>query len=478
MKSVQTLLLLFSTAILLVGCHKDMDDIIRPTGDLDIKNFIWRGMNTFYLYKEEVPNLADNQFANQEELDDFLSTFSTPEDLFYNGLVTSEDEFSFLVDDYVKLEKSLDGIRISNGMEFGLRRYSETSKNVIGYVRYVLPNTSAEEKGISRGLLFNEIDGVQLTSENFARLIEPESYSIGLAQFENGEISSTGETIFLEKKEYSINPVYLAKIIPMENARVGYLMYNGFTSTFDGVLNETFGLFKSENITHLVVDLRYNGGGSVETASDLASMITGQLAGEVFYTEQWNEDYQTYYEETDPEALINRFNSKINTGDQINSLNLNEVYIITTLRTASASELLINGLDPYINVIQVGDRTTGKFQASTTLYDSPNFRRANANPGHTYAIQPLIYKTLNAEGRTDFFNGLSPDIEIKEDIENLGILGNPQEPLLNAALQDIMGFPQNYATFKRRTSARDVGESGMDEQLYQKMFTRDILPKK
>ena len=470
------LLLPFISLLVLAACHEDMDDVIRPATALDVKNFIWRGMNEIYLYKDEVPDLADTRFDSQEALNEFLKTFSSPEDLFYNGLVTSEDDFSFLVDNYIELEKSLDGIRVSNGMEYGLRRYSAGSDQVLGYVRYVLPSTSADQQGVQRGDLFNTIDGVQLTVENYSRLLEPESYTIGLATVQNGGISSTGETITLEKEEYTTNPVFIAKIIPMENARVGYLMYNGFTGTFDGVLNETFGLFQAEDITHLIVDLRYNGGGSVESAVDLGSMITGQFTDEIFYTEQWNNDYQTYFKENDPEGLINRFNSKINTGEQINSLNLNEVYVITTLRTASASELLINGLNPYINVIQIGESTTGKFQASTTLYDSPNFRRTDANPGHTYAIQPLIYKTLNSVGYTDYHNGLPPDIEIPEDIENLGVLGDPQEPLLNTTLKAIMGLPQDVTATKRRSTGGDIGESGMQDPLYQKMYREAALP--
>lgn len=470
-------LLLYCSLFLLAGCYDDMDDVIRPASSLEIKNFIWRGMNNIYLYKGQVPDLADDRFANQEELNEFLNTFSSPEDLFYNGLVATEDEFSFLVDDYIELEKSLDGIRVSNGMEFGLRRFSEGSNNVLGYVRYILPNTSAEEKGIERGMIFNTIDGVQLTVDNYSRLLEPETYTIGLARIEAGTISSTGETITLEKEEYTTNPVHIAKVINTESAKVGYIMYNGFTGTFDAVLNDTFGMFKSEGITDLIVDLRYNGGGSVESANDLASMITGQYKGEVFYTEQWNEDYQTYFEENRPDDLINRFNSTIRNGEQINSLNLNEVYVITTLRTASASELLINGLDPYINVVQVGEATTGKFQASTTLYDSPDFNRSDANPGHTYAIQPLIYKTLNAEGRTDYYTGLAPDIEITEDIQNLGVLGDLQEPMLRTALNAIEGVQQDFSATKRRTIPGDIGESGMDDLLYQKMYSgEESLP--
>ncbi len=251
-------------------------------------------------------------------------------------------------------------------------------------------------------------------------------------------------------------------------------MYNGFTGIFDEALNEAFVMFKSAGVTDLVVDLRYNPGGSTETAVDLGSMITGQFTGEVFYTEQWNSQIQAELEATQPESLIHRFNQKISTGDAITSLGLNRVYVITTLSTASASELLINGLEPYIDVIQIGERTTGKFQASTTLYDSYNFRRnSDVNLGHTYAVQPLIYKTLNAAGRTDYLNGLQPDIEIPEDYFNLGILGDPEEPLLKAALNAILGRPQEFTP---QASYPDlVGEEGMQELFYQRMYSQEDL---
>src|SRR5690606_27696223 len=115
-------------------------------------------------------------------------------------------------------------------------------------------------------------------------------------------------------------------------------------------------------------------------------------------------------------------------------------YVITTGSTASASELIINGLNPYIEVIKVGTTTVGKYQASTTLYDSPNFGRTNANPRHTYAVQPLIYKSINSVGFTDFDDGFSPDVSLGEQLNNLGELGNPTEPLLAAAILNIQGL--------------------------------------
>lgn len=90
--------------------------------------------------------------------------------------------------------------------------------------------------------------------------------------------------------------------------------------------------------------------------------------------------------------------------------------------------MVINGLDPYIKVVQIGETTTGKFQASVTLYDSPNFGRTAANTAHTYAIQPLVLKSVNSVGVSDYILGLDPDYLISEDFENLGQLGDPEEP--------------------------------------------------
>lgn len=475
MKYTKTLLVSLITIFLFTGCHEDMDDVFQSSSSLDIKNFIWRGMNNVYLYKHQVPDLANARFSSQEELNDYLRTFESPEDLFYNGLLAEEDEFSFLVDDYVELEKFFQGVNRETGMEYGLKRYPSNSSQVIGYVKYILPNTSAELNGLERGDLFATVDGIPLNDQNYSQLLRADSFTIGLATVSNGEISLTGETIFLENEEYTTNPVYFTDIIETTNGKAGYLMYTGFTSTFDEVLNDTFGIFKSERVTDLIIDLRYNGGGSVESANDLSSMITGQFTGDIFYTEQWNDEYQAYFEENEPESLENRFNDKIRTGAQINSLNLNKVYVITSYNTASASELVINGLSPYINVVQVGAATRGKFQASTTLYDSPDFSRSDANPGHTYAIQPLIFKTVNANGVTDYVNGLQPDIMIAEDFENLGIIGDLNEPLLQAALNDINGLSQKMPQQGELINGY-IDFNSDQTPLFQKMYTIKQIP--
>ncbi|MGM0392121.1 MAG: S41 family peptidase, partial [Bacteroidota bacterium] len=480
MKFYKLILLAFLFVGITTSCSDDADDI-GPTPpvpgeqrNLVVENFIYRGMNNIYLYKAFVPVLADNYFSSQTERNDFLDNYDSPEDLFDNGVTASQDRFSFLVDDYVELENLFSGISKTSGLSYGLVRYCSSCSEIFGYVRLVLPNTSADEEGVERGMIFNRVDGQQLTDANYQTLLAPDTFTIGLAKLEESSIDNLEETITLTKREYVKNPVFVSKVIETEGKKIGYIYYDSFTGDFDKELNDAFGEFKTANVTDLVLDLRYNGGGSVRTATDLAAMITGQFAGELFMKEQWNAEYQAYFESTPElkERLLNKFNTTLKTGEIINSLNLAKVYVLTTNRSASASELVINGLEPYIDVVQIGETTTGKFQASVTLYDSQNFARSGANTTHTYAIQPLVLKSVNSAGVSDYINGLAPDYAISEDYRNLGQLGDSNEPFLSLALDVILGnrisIPEQIEKFK------PVGESGMDQLDYQKMYIDKI----
>lgn len=472
MKKIKILFLFVTSSLFLNSCFEDLDDTIQPASTVDIQDFIYKAMNIWYLYKPEVPDLSNDRFATQGELNDFLTSFSSPEALF-DALTAPQDEFSFIVDNYLELESALAGISLNHGMEYGLVPYPGSQTDVLGYVHYIIPNSDASVKGLERGMIFNTINGAQLTRDNYNLLQELESYEIGFATYDGTNVTPTGETVTLVKSEITENPIHVARTHTVEGEKVGYLMYNGFTANFDAELNNVFATFQAEGISDLILDLRYNGGGSVETAVDLSSMVTGQFNNEIFATQVWNPELQAVFEQNNPEDLIDRFNTTIRTGEAINSLNLNRLYVITSSRTASASELVINGLDPYIEVIQVGGTTTGKFQASTTFYDgpAPNFNRNDANPGHLYAIQPLIYTSANANGETGFIDGLPPDVEIFEDLTNLGVLGEVTEPLLEAALDDLFGRSmQNYNTIPYK----EAGNSKMHLLNYERMYVDEI----
>lgn len=428
---------LFSFTLLLglTNCSEDFDDNPRSTS---VNDFIWKGLNQYYFWLADSPDLADNRFSNNNDYQNFLNGYSTPEALFNHLLVDNQiDRFSVLFSDYTALEQALSGTQKNNGVDYELKYKNGSNTDIFGWVRYILPDSDAATKNIFRGDTFYAVDEVPLTVSNYKSLLGQDTYTLNLADFDNGNITPNGNSVTLTKQEFSENPVHITKTFTMGTKKIGYLMYNGFYSQYESQLNDAFATLHTENVTHLILDLRYNSGGSVNTATRLASMITGQFNTQVFAKQQWNYKIEDYLLDNDPEQLVNRFTNTIENGSAINSLNLSTVYILTSNRTASASELIINGLKSYINVVQIGDATVGKNVGSVTLYDSPTFRKVNVNPTHKYAMQPIVLKIANNDGFSDYTNGLTPNINYIEDLSNLGFLGETSDPFLNNALNYI-----------------------------------------
>ena len=481
MKMKRLLLFTLLCGSLMTSCSEDMDDVVDDgvlddPENVEIEDFIYRGMDEIYLYKPDIPELADDYFANDDEYYEYLVAWDSPADLFYSGMVASQDRFSYITDDYIELENSFSGISQTTGVDYRLYRFSN-SNDVFGVVRYIVPGSNAEGTAIERGDLFTEVNGESLTVSNYASLLSSPSVTFTLAEINDNMVSNTGEEVTIATSEVTENPVLIQEVLEVEGLKIGYLMYNSFVADFDQQLNNAFAYFASENIEHLVLDLRYNGGGRVSSATALASMITGSYTGEIFAKQQWNEDYQNYFLATDPDRLFNYFTDELQGGTALNQLNLTDLYVIGTSSTASASELVINGLKPYIDVYLIGNTTTGKSQASVTLYDSSNFGRTNANPNHTYAIQPLVYESVNADDIVVPYDGIDPDVEIEESLSNLGVLGDASEPMLAAAINAITG---NTAAVQAMTRQREFNYQEFEERAslqpnYKRMYI-DELP--
>ena len=463
-------------ALILVfsSCKKSDDEdpnIIRIETDLEIIDFIWKGLNQYYYWQESVVNLSDSKKESESEYAYFLSQNPDPEN-FFNSLLHPDDNFSWIVDDYVELENMLQGIDISDGMEFGL--YVECNdQNIFGFVRYVQKDSDAESKGVKRGMVFSNINGSRLTRDNYRDLLfnnSSSSYTIRFSEISYNQNNQCAniipgqEDLTLIKSRIVKNPIHISKIIENGGQKIGYLMYNQFLGVvesegkdYNSELNDAFANFLSNGINDLVIDLRYNPGGRISTSINLASMITGQFNNQVFAKERWNSKLMNYWDENSPESLLNRFTNKLGNNQSIFSLNLDRVFVLTSARTASASELLINGLDPYIDVIHIGDFTVGKNQGSITVYDYINDSR-DKNPNHMYAMQPIVLKIGNVAGYTDFPDGLEPDIFIKESLLNPGTLGDIEEPLLKIAIDQISGDAisiENNYLFKEISTPKD-----------------------
>jgi hypothetical protein len=479
-----------------ISCDKNDDEGIKRDGttdtdvdfsDVQIQNFIWQGLNTYYLWKDNVPNLADSKDNNEESYLEFLSTYANPDSFFESLIYDREntDKWSWIVDDYVALENSFAGISTSNGVEYRLTYESDNYYDVIGYVRYIQNNSNASDKDVKRGYFFDAIDGEQLNVNNYQSLLAQTSYTMSFADYVDGTFVSNGKSVELTKSEYYENPVFINKTFDIASKKIGYLMYNSFTGTYDQELNAAFAQLKANGVTDLVLDLRYNGGGSVRTATYLAGMITGQFTGELFTKEKWNNELQAWFEQNHPSWLTNNFVNEINNEkpdgsvlrEPLNSLNLNTVYVIITGSSASASELIINGLNPYINVVTIGSKSAGKYTASITLYDTDNFNSPDS-PEEAYslwAMQPIVLEETNKVGENDK-DGFEPTIPIIEYVNEMKPLGDETEPLLAQAIAQITGISTKQTLAKPGILLKEFNAKIDNSLLQNQMYIEKDLP--
>lgn len=448
---MKTKFLYISAAILFsinfISCNNDDD---TPGPSTSVNDFVWKALNTWYYWQQQSPNLADNRFSNDSDYTNFLNSQQTDE-LFYNLLFDygNTDRFSWIVDDYEELDNSFAGINFSYGMDYGLVRLTQNSSAIFGYVQYILPNSPAANAGFQRGDIFTRINGTPLTDSNYNQLLGQNSATFGMGYLQNGELFNLDEQVSITKTQINENPVYLSTVIESEEHKIGYLVYNNFRANYNDELNQAISQLKSQGITDLVIDLRYNGGGSVQTAVYFGAMITGQFNNQDFtkltYNSKRSNNNSTYkFENT---AKLYNDNLQQTGTFNITNLNLTEVYVLTTRGSASASEMLISCLKPYIEVVTVGMTTYGKTVGSITLYDSPSsYYTSNEgiNTSHRWAMQPIVFEYRNSQNQSSPTQGIIPNHEINEIsyLENLPQLGSLNEPLLDQAISLITGAPK------------------------------------
>ena len=316
-----------------------------------------------------------------------------------------------------------------------------------------MPNSPAANAGIKRGDLIYKVDGVELTVDDFSAInnvFRNPNISLELANVENGQLNPIVQEYSLTAALITENPVHYHSIIEEGNKKIGYLVYNGFRNTFNGELNEVFGIFKSEGVDELILDMRYNGGGSVLTSAFLASMIDGNVPAdnETFARLQYNEKRDPQngfsYPFFDEVFLYDKTSSARIGEENMNRLTtVDRLYVIGGQRTASASEMIINGLRPYMPVIHIGETTVGKNEGSITVVDSsaPYTNVNSRNSNHTVGMQPIVFQIFNSLNQSDYTFGFEPDVEVREGdfATNIKPFGDTSEALLRAALDAING---------------------------------------
>ncbi|XOV94949.1 MAG: S41 family peptidase [Bacteroidota bacterium] len=434
--------------LIFIACNDDAD--IRVSKYYEINDFIWHAMNTYYYWVDDVDDLSNAKTVSNRAYNSFLTKTHDPED-FFNGLLYKKDvvdRFSWIVDDYDELEDSFQGISKSFGYDFGLI-FMPDGFNIYGYVRYVIPDSPADHAGLKRGDLFRAVNNTPLNYDNYLPLLTGnDSYTLTLATKINDVVLSSDLKVSMDAIELIENPIFLSKVLQAGDKQVGYLLYNQFINNdeYHEQLNQVFGDFKSQGISELILDLRYNRGGSLLTARILSSLVysagnSNDLLGTIVCNRKLS------YLNSDilflPEIPIHNADGDVVSSIPMERLNINRIYILTSGATASASEFVIVGLQPYMDVKVIGTKTVGKNVGSSTLYDSNDFSASSfRNPDHKYALQPIIFQLANSVGFKDYTSGLQPDIWVNEYNyleEGLFPLGDPEEPLLATALADISG---------------------------------------
>jgi carboxyl-terminal processing protease len=404
---------------------KPADPITRPSTNqslLKVKEWIKEEMDVFYFWNEEMPDLLP-------------SSVREPEDYFYR-LLYKDDRFSWITDDAEKLMQEMEGIIASQGFSPSFGHFNN-SNGIFIIVEYVYKGSPAEKAGLKRGDIILAINDQPLTRENYQRLYNQDAYTVTLGEYTNSGIRKTNVKLSLSSMALEMNPVLHWEVKEYEGKKVGYLVYAEFISgPNDRWLNElgtALTEIKKAGATELILDLRYNSGGEVYAAGYLASAIAPKSvidSRQVFVRFDYNKTLQGYFTEKEGQNsrnLLFRFpRNPLN-------LDLERVVFLTGQGTASASELLIKGLDPYMNVVTIGEKTVGKFYGSIVINDE------NKPPAHNYAIMPLILKYQNAHGFTDFIDGLVPNYNIEDDLMNAKPFGDIDDPIFAKAVEVLTG---------------------------------------
>ena len=425
----KNLILLAIVALVAVSCKDKKNEDNREDYNRETVNAcIYDIMETYYLWNNNIPQ--------QRRL-----KFNEKPDVFFNNLLFSGDPWSFISDDSKATNAQLDGNPYSMGFSPQFWYYNDKS-NVLIIVEYVYPGSPADRAGLKRGDIILDIDGEEMTPKNYYDLYSRKSatYTLGTYDPKKNTLNDNGTKLKLEAAAIKADPSIYDTIYMVGNKPVGYLVYTAFASdtSYFSSMDAIFDNFKSAGVKDLILDLRYNRGGSIETAGHLAAAIAPADVvnnHEVLITYIYNDiltDYfNSYKAQNQDDETIYRIPGNTHNAD------IENLYVLGTNNTASASELIIVGLQPYMNVKLIGTETYGKY-TGMFIFDSDV---EGCKDLENWAVLPVCMKYANSVGYTDFDNGLKPDYEIDDNLLNAYPLGDPNDPVIATALDVVGGLP-------------------------------------
>lgn len=473
------LLLVVSATCILTSCKKSEDvspatvssttAVSGVATDKEVDDWILKNMQTYYYWNDKLPANPDKSLTPKDFFTSLLNK--------YNAATNPDgDRFSWIQESATELKASLSGESKTDGLEFKLYLRTAGSSDVIGKVLYVQKGSPAAKAGLKRGDIFYQVNGQTLNTGNYVDVVygpgDTKTYTLATVDNTNTIVNTTTirQTTAVV---FQANPVYLDSVYAIKGKTIGYFVYNQFATgptgpddhTYDKQVDAVFDRFKAKGVTDLVVDLRYNPGGYVTSAQNLASLIgKGVDPSKIFYKKEYNKALTP--------SLLSSYGADWFNGYFLQKAgnigaNLRSLSVLTTGGTASASELLINGLKPFMDVSIIGATTYGKNVGSITISDDTGRIK--------WGMQPIVTKSFNSLNQSDYSTGFKPTIDVKEYTnESWKQLGDVNETLLGTAIGRITGAGRiathaNVPTHELRSSI-DSKAGGSN------MFFNDNLP--
>ncbi len=400
-------LLLMVSALSFEACKKE--DSATPSGTgtykYDYRDTMYANIQNLYLWFDKLPAASDFKPQSYPATDpsQMMAKVRTYSPL--NAQNQNIDRWSFVI---TRAEYEAEQQGQVTGL-FGFSRgfVSDTDLRVA----YVLPNSPFDKAGVTRGWRIMSVNGVSATSANVTALNTEFGKSSGKFVFQ--DTAGNQKELTIARADFTTSPVQHRSIQKVDGKNVGYIVFSEFTDKGKQDLTSAFSYFQQNGgIQELVIDLRYNGGGDPNVAAHFANQFVPTSAdGKVFYTYQFN-------------SKNTQRNSTVRVSKS-GSLSLSRVFFITTQGSASASELLINGVKPFMQTILVGDRTHGKPVGMLGFYVDK------------YLPFAISFKTVNANGEGDYFDGLPAQ---KQEVDDLTRnFGDPAEK----CLADVLYYVKN-----------------------------------
>ncbi|WP_165155866.1 S41 family peptidase [Parabacteroides sp. ZJ-118] len=409
------------------ACEKE--EVVIPETDNAVNQWIEQTMRANYLWYSECPDQSALDFGLDPEA--FFKSLLSDKD----GKALPEGHHYFSRLEKASATKSIRDASDSYGFDFAISSLTEGGRTYnLALVLYVLEDSPAEEAGLRRGDWILGVNGSWGTIQDYDRLRSGGRVSLQLgAVVENGKGLAPTRVVTLEaSRAVEDTPFLKDSVYTYGDRRIGYLMYNRFAAGPDEYdysdtrynlrLRQLFERFKSRGVNELVLDLRYNGGGLVNCAQLLASLLARESAlGEPLCILAYN-DKNSRKNETLP--LLKT--TEVLAGN----LDLRRLFVLTGSTTASASELIINALRPYLEVRVIGKQTLGK-TVGMTIYDE--------SERYGWILSPVTFRIYNKNREADYEEGFPPDVAIDEFRWDLVPFGDLGDPLLGQALYEITG---------------------------------------